>query len=576
MKKVVLLIGLVITCAIFFPIQASGWSADAIKYFYNLKNYSWPRQASGSFIGNFSNPNVQSSSGDYFHKIGWEYEVHFCFTEDVPVVGDIVGAVAGVFGGGGCLYEYTQVYGAMLNWDFNVRGPVNYNYNIPFTASLNFPNTVYPGQRIYLDPTFVWGTPQVGATQGYESSLTTSTWLDFPLDFIDTLSTNYTQYAPKAHLDGQIPIAPIVPAIPFNTSPTDIPFPGRGSWGGSTTQLGATGTLNTSGNRLVSWEATKCSADAYGDSGYAWYQGHEQFELVATVLQYIPYTAPIGAGLNYVRELLGLQLTTGLTGSIYRGDQINLELSESPYIDVPLDLKPGTTWSFSLPVTVKYRVQGWSGFSYPISCDVNFAMRGMETKHFLDLPVTSISAGQASIGWQEKVTQINLKGSVPVVSKFSYNNALIVAPASFVQFYNPPGIVSLRISPFKSGVKVASLQDTQRVIRTKATVFPPKPTVKVGVPLKGQYTVILGKTYEATGQQIINALKSKAITGFMVAVPGSQEKVITLGSFANRKSAETLSGMLSEVFRIESIVSQVIDSKSYVPIKSDVLIKLSK
>ena len=578
MKKQLVLTMLLLACAVFLPLQASGWSIEAQKYFNFLGNYSWPYRASGSFISNFPNPYVQSSSGDYFHKIGWEYEVHFCFTEDVPVVGDVVGAVAGVFGAEGCLYEYTHVYGFLLNWDFNVRGPINYYYNIPFTASLRFPTTVYPGQRIYLDPTFTWGAPQVGATQGYESSLTSSTYVDFPLDFIDTLSTNYTQYAKKAHLDGQIPISAFVPAIPFNTSPADIPFPGSGSWGGSTTTLGATGNLNTFGNKLVSWEATKCSVDAYGDSGSnpAWYQGHEQFELVATVLQYIPITAPIGAGLNYVRELGGFKLNTGLNGSIYRADQINLELSEAPYIDVPMDQKPGSTWSFNQPVTVKYRVRGWSGFSYPITCNVTFDMKGISTKTLLTLPVTSISAGEASIGWQEKVAQLILKGSVPVVQKTNYNRSLIVESTSFANFYNPPGTVSLRVSPFKPGVKVASLQDTQKVIREKATVFLPKATAKVGVPLAGQYTVILGKTSEATGQQIINVLKSKAISGFMVAVPGSQEKVITLGSFANRKSAETLSGMLSEVFRIESIVSQVIDSKSYVPIKSDVLTKLSK
>jgi cell division septation protein DedD len=86
--------------------------------------------------------------------------------------------------------------------------------------------------------------------------------------------------------------------------------------------------------------------------------------------------------------------------------------------------------------------------------------------------------------------------------------------------------------------------------------------------------VILGLASSTTAAQIRDALKKKGIDAFIVPVKDAQGVVITLGSFADKKQAYTLSGLLGEGFKIRSFVSQSIDKKYYKPIGDDALRKL--
>ena len=559
---------LFLTCAVLFPFQASGFSPGsyrvttfAQKYFNFLGSYSYPTKATGSFTGEIFNSNVASSDGNQF-KFGYEKEVHFCIPKPWPL--------------DGCIYEYTHVYGIGIDWNFDAKGAVRYNYIFPYTADFRFPITVYPGQRIELPPTFAWSGPSLGATQNYEFSHTTSFWVDAPLDGLDDLTTKFTQYATKAHLDLNLPVVPFAPAISVSGDCTVWQCAsGGGEWGGSYTKLGGTGTLNNSGRITYNISPTDVSVGAAGNSGPAWKQGHEQFELITTVLTYIPVTAPAGVALDFVRRMGEFKLNTQLDASIYRTDYVNLQLSEAPYVLVPPDLKT-SPWVFKdLPVTVKYRVQGCSGFSYPMGYNVIFDMLGIDPQTLLHEDLISIDAGGGCTNWIEREGKFFISGSVPMVQKDRYTyKELLLESTDLAAFKIPIYNVSTKPSQFKPGLKAAILQDTQKAIRLRETVSIPKPTAEVGVPLTGQYTAILGTTSQVTAEQIINAIKSKGISAFTVAVPGSQDKLITLGSFANRKDAETLSNFLKEIFRIENSVSQIIDSKSYVPIKSDVLTKI--
>jgi cell division septation protein DedD len=102
----------------------------------------------------------------------------------------------------------------------------------------------------------------------------------------------------------------------------------------------------------------------------------------------------------------------------------------------------------------------------------------------------------------------------------------------------------------------------------------PKPTAPTGIPRAGEYTVILGLASSTTATQIRDALKKKGIDAFVVPIKGATGSVITLGSFADKKQAYMLSGLLGEGFKIRSFVSQSIDKKYHVPIGNEVLSKI--
>ena len=597
MKKQLVLTMLLLACAVFLPLQASGQTIVqpmVLQYFQALDSDSVTIKATGSFYDRIVNPNVKTNSMDYFEgRLG--YIVPLC-----------IGA------GGYCIND-THNYGTMTNWYFQTQGAVTYNYNIPFSVEFRLPNTVYPGQRIYLAPTFNWSSPSITTAQDYEFWQVTTNWSDAPFDGLDDLTINYTQYASKGHLYLGIPAIPGMNAITFGGDITVFPFDsGGGSWPLppetpiSTTKLGGRGSLNFSGGttfNIKNPHPAEVSIGGSGTSEPAWQQKDEYFGLAAYVLRTIPYTSTIGAALTAAQIAGEFQLNSELNGRIYRQDQVNLQISEA-YVDVPTMFQQ-VAGDFDYTVTVKYKVQGRSDFSYILGYKMSFDMRWIDPKVIIDEPLISIPAGAAPVpslpasipenswirslfpptwwgpaltDWIDRYYQFKIKGRTRVVSFDQYvAKALKITPSDFANFSNPPRPVSVTLSPYKAGVKVASAQDPKKVIilpRGMASL--PRPTALVGVPLKGQSTVALGVTSQVTAEQIINALTRKGINGFMVAVPGSLNKVITLGSFANIKDAQLLSNMLKEGFQVESLVSQFIDSKSYVPIKSDVLTKLSK
>jgi hypothetical protein len=110
----------------------------AIQYFDTMKRYSIPGISTGVVSGGITNDSVGSNAGfnDEYYK-----------TFDYLVTSDTVGAEVGI--------------------NLSSSGAVTYNYQIPFSVTYDFPDQVYPGQRIYLEPTFAWDTPTLTSTQQY-------------------------------------------------------------------------------------------------------------------------------------------------------------------------------------------------------------------------------------------------------------------------------------------------------------------------------------------------------------------------------------------------------------------------
>ena len=197
----------------------------ATAYFDAAKRFSVSNSVNGTFSGTLANPNVPSSSGESFH-FGFVY--HLC----VPAV--IVS---------GCVYEHD--YGNTFNWDFNAGGPAEYSYQFPYTVTFYFPNAVYPGQRVALQPVFSWGNATVNATQEVAYSATTSAWLDAPFDMLDETSIVFTQRPSSADLHLRFPALPVVSSVPLDLENITVPpfNAGGGDFGGSYTKLGGTGSL---------------------------------------------------------------------------------------------------------------------------------------------------------------------------------------------------------------------------------------------------------------------------------------------------------------------------------------------
>ncbi len=531
-------------------------------YFGEMVGYSWKGSTAGAFQGTIHIDNVQS--GTLPLQLGYTY--HLCIP--YPLVG-------------GCMYEHD--YGTSVSWTFSAQGAIDYQYNLPFVFNFTFPIQVYPGQHIRLEPNFSWGNPAIVVTQNYEFYQTTSSWTDAPFDGLDDLSLSFTQYATKANLNGGVPAVPGFDAMPFGVDFDFFPFnQGGGEWPigdhASMTKLGGRGSLTCSGGNIWGFDpAGELEVWVEGTSNAAWQQANEHFQIAATVLQYIPPTVPIGAALGVVRDLGKLRLNESLNGRISRADFVNFQISEMPFTDVPSNLVPGQIWDYEVPVTVKYRIQSMSRFHYPLSYNVTFDMRGIDPQTLVNEPLMSWGAGGLMdfTPWQEREIIVPIKVKVPVVSKGGYKPGLILEKTSVSSaFYKPPKKMLVTPPLVRPGVKVAAAQDARRFIRKTATVPFPKPTAQKGVPLSGHHTAILGRTSQATAAQIVDDLKSKGIDAFMVDVPGSQDKVITLGSFANANDAKLIANMLREAFHIDSNVSQVVNSTSYAPIKSDVLPKL--
>jgi cell division septation protein DedD len=521
---------------------------------YRILNYSTSSVGYGVFSGDLTNSNVLSSTYDTF-------SLEYIVTISIP-------------------YLFSADYGTKANWNFAVTGPIKYHFNFPYTAYVDFPDSVFPGQRIYLAPTFSWAgaqgdMPTLKATQNYSYSMKSSFWFDAP-DGFDATKFSFDQEATKAHISADLPVIPMYDAFHVATDVNIWPFTtGGGDFAGSYTKLGGTGTLENTNGGTFNELTTGCGVYAVGTSDAAWRQGHEQFALAAYVLTTIPATTPAGAALNVVRELGDFSLTTQLQGTIHRDDLFSLEIADLPYIDVPMNAMLNGWWSFDKDVTVKGRVYGMSLFSYPMGFNTTFDMLGIDPETLLNLTATEVSAGSATSDWQPCTSTFRISGKLPVKPLERIAAPLIHTPDKPLASTAQPVAQKLTKSPLAPHTtRLATLAETRKVVRRSKTVAFPKPSTPTGIPRAGQYTVILGLASSTTAAQIRDALQKKGINAFIVPVKDAQGVVVTLGSFADKKQAYTLSGLFGEGFKIRSFVSQSIDKKYYQPLGDDALRKI--
>ncbi len=508
---------------------------------------SWPSHSTGVFSKTWSNPNVLSSTYDQFYQ-------EDIYTLSVP-------------------YIYSHDYGMKANFVLSVTGPINYSYTIPYSVDVDLPDTVYPGARVFLAPAFMWGNgsdvPRISASQSYSFSCAPSViWFDAP-DGFDAWALGFDAQASKTHVSADIPVLPLCNAIHLATDVGSTPF--NVSFGGSYQKLSGSGQLNNSGTIPVDVrQPTEVRVGATGTTGAAWYSGQEQFELAAFVLSKIPITAPAGLAIDFLRIVAQLKLTAQLQASIHRDDIVYLQVAELPYIDIPTNYT-FPTFAIDQDVPVKFRVCYQSLFYYPIGFNLAFDMIGIDKKTLLDLQLAEVSAGSASSGWTDYVESIHVKGKFVIKPREQITVKLplltsTVQPAK--QLFTASPI------PLAAGRTLATLNQTRKVYRGSRTLAIPQPTVQTGTPQAGQCTVILGHTTLATATLICEALKRKGITGFPVKVADPPGYVITFGSFADKRAAYTLAGILGEGFKIRSNVSSTLDKKYFVPIGNEVLTKI--
>ena len=541
-----------------------GTTARTYQRFFG--DYSWPSQSSGVFTGTFTNPNAFSSSYDFFHGFGYTKHIDVC----IPYTDQ-------------CIYSHD--YGATINWDFNATGPINYTYNIPFEVSFSMPTTVFPGQRIYLTPTFTWASqgqnPGIATTQDYEYSHVTSAWMDAPFDGLDDLSIRFTQYATKANLDLEFPVLPFLPSVPLNVDLTCYPFnTGGGSWNGSYTKLGGTGTLPNSGAIAFNLQPTEIYVGAPASiSPSAWRQGHELFELTASVLLMIPTPATIAAGaaLDFVRAAGDFELRTELDGSIARQDVIGMMISDLPYVDVPTSLTAGDSWTFSeIPVAVKYKVYGWSSFWFPMGYNITFDMVGIDPKQILHEDLLWVAAGGATTEWIDQEGVFKITGRVPVVKRDQYPDRLRLDATQRLDSTAQPNKTRMSFQSVPGGVHLSDSRALLKKVHISERVYLPQPTVAQGKPALHHYTVILGATPSGRATRVIEALRTKGIKGFAVPLTGSANKLLTLGSFSDEKQAKTLAGMMKEIFNLDGVVTKTTVQPHYTPLGEEIVARIRK
>ncbi len=525
---------------------------QAQRYFESLFGVSVPMSADGTFLDSVSTSNAASTSGDLFH-FDWVYTV----------------CVPNLFGG--CIWSHD--YNEQVHWDFNVGGPLTYVYQLPFSVTFDFPETVSPGERVYLRPMFTWANPQIRTTQAAEYSHTSSVKFDAPFDGLDEFSAVFTQHSSTADLHLRFPVLPLVPSVPLDL--TDIPTPGGGgSWGGSYTYLGGTASLPGVGTTVL---YTSPSEITLGGSGCpqatcasveAWRQGHELFELISTVLQLVPTPVTVAAGtaLSVVRTLGDFRLDVYVGGSIAREDYLNAYISDLPYVDVPETAKD--FWEFTdLPVTVPYRVIAVSRFWYPLGYRVTFDMLGIDPTQLAGQDLYAFGVGQVRADDQDRIGTFRVSGKVRVVEPAQGRQRLRVDPI------HPLGGTAQarefgRDVPGVRRISVARPMTYQRVRRQSVRIAFPKPAVRTGQPQAGQQTVILGTAPDAQVPGIVANYRGQGIEAFPVAVSDSRDKVITFGSFATERDATLFANMMKEIYGVETAVSPRIEPRFYRPIRA--------
>jgi hypothetical protein len=522
-------------------------TSEGKAYFNALKDVSWPSHSIGTFTNTWTNPNVHSSTNDQFYMEHIE-------TISIP-------------------YIYSHDYGIKANCVFSVTGPITYSFNFPYQVDVDLPDTVYPGQRVFLAPGFIWGTatdvPRIGGNQNCSFSCTPDIiWLDAP-DGFDAYAFGFDAQASKTHLSADMPVLPFCDAIHLATDVGSPLF--NVSYGGSYQQLSGSGPLNNSGNIPVEVnQPTDIIVGCTGTSAAMWYTGQEQFELAAFVLSKIPVTAPAGVALEFLRIAGQLKLASQLQASLHRDDIVYLQVAELPYIDIPRFVV-GTSLPIDADVPVKFKVSYSSFFYYPMSFNVAFDMLWIDRQTLLDLPLSEVNGGSVLSGWTDYVGKIHVKGQCVVkpAEKIAFKLPTLTSTAQPAK-----QLIAASPVPLPAGKRLATQSQTRKVSRGSKTLAIPQPTVQTGTPQAGHYTVILGHTTLAIATQICEALKRKGITGFPVKVSDPPGYVITFGSFADKWAAYALAGILGEGFKIRSNVSTTLDKKYFVPIGNEVLTKI--
>jgi hypothetical protein len=512
------------------PAGAKAFTTEAQRLPTAVK-YSWPTTSSGVFSGTYNIPSARSSTGDYFN---FEY---------IVTIG---------------VWKLSKDYGAKIKWEFISDGAIAYNYSVPFKVHFQFPQSVRRGQRIFLDSTFTWGNwnprsvhrpgnPSMQTTQDYRYSHKTSVWVDAP-DGLGATATNFTQEAARARVYVKIPVLPLAPSIEGGFDCTIWPCnQGGGDYGGSYTKLGGAGRLTNSIDGSYEESDTTISLIGSGTVAHAWRQGHEQFELVATVLGLIPtpVTVAAGAGIELIRRVGGFRLYTELDGDILRTDIIRLEILSQPYVDVPTDLQ-GDVWGFDVPVKVRYRTKFESWFSYPLGYNVTFDMAGIGPQELTGQTLLNVPGGKSISNWIEREAVFNTEGAIPVGQLLSQ----VPVQTTTTQ----PSLLTnrtLSLPPVLTNTRVASIRDTQRLIRKAESRSFPRPAT----PRSGQYTVVTGRHPETQARRIIAELAAREVQAIALPVRGSTDRIISCGSFASESEAKLLSSLLKEMLNIESVVT---------------------
>lgn len=505
-----------------------------------------------------SNPNVTATSGDQFH-----FDRVYPITVTVPYTDYVI---------------YSHDYGEQLDFDLNASGRTDYTYQFPYNVNFEFPDKVYPGERVVLRPVFDWTLVQVKATQQVAYSFASYAWLDAPFDGLDAASIQYTQRPSDADLHLHFPVFPLIPSVPLDIDNITVPpfNSGGGDFGGISVKLGGTGSLADSGWTNAQGTGPEIWAISEPDSISAWGMQAEIFQLTANILSFIPsgVTQAVAVCLEAVRWAGDFRLNVNLQGNIKKWDYAVVIPSDlDVYVDVPASVQPGGVWEFTdLPVTVKYAVRTGTSIWYPMDFLVTFDMRMIDEDTLVNQPLYDFYAGVTWSDWKDTTGTFLISGRVPVTTR-----AGVLPQPQVVPHLTLPGPAAHRatlVPPTPPGIRLAHPRALQRVIHRNVTVHFPEPTAKQGQPQAGHQTVILGRAPNSTAATIVAASRRYGIEAFLVTVPHSSDKVITFGSFANARDATLFSNMLKEIFQVESAVAPQIIVQKVPTIGNDVLSKL--
>lgn len=371
-----------------------------------------PTSATGEIAGSASIAAASLSDGDYF---------------DLAVTKDFAGSGEN---------------GLRETLDFNVSGgAVNYSFDVDYSLTFEFPSEVRPGDRVYLNPTVSWGDAWLQATQDLSFSTVNDVWINAPYDGLPALEVGLNQYPDRLDVSGSFPTGPLLPAVSVDfTLDAGSPYPlnafgdGEASLLGVTNKLGGTGSIASAGGYTgVVGDQSLSFGTATGVFDDAWYTSGDQL----TFMTGIPYAGVAALALN----LAGFDLDHAFDIDIARSDSIFIELTSLPYVDIPLDVAPGSHYVFDVVVPLDFRARTQAYFQYFIDTSVIFDGPGFGAQTLLDVDIGSIEVGLLSSEWIQGTSQFRVAGAVPVVagpSRFLDPDFGALLPAPFDPGPRPP------------------------------------------------------------------------------------------------------------------------------------------